>query len=62
MAVIAQYPKPGQVNTVSVKTEPLINPAKPIPSNVTVGIIALEAPCFSVTSLSDRPFDLAVLT
>ena len=45
MAVIAQAPKPGQVKIVSVNTEPLIKPAKPIPNKVTVGIMALGAPC-----------------
>ena len=37
-------PRPGHWNIVSVSTEPLRRPAKPIPNKVTVGIIAfLEA-------------------
>ena len=60
IAVIAHAPRPGQVKMVSVKTEPFINPAKPIPKSVTVGIIALGAPCLYVTWLSESPLDLAV--
>ena len=62
MAVTASRPMPGQPNTVSTTTVPVVNAARMSPAYVTGTIRVLRKACFHTTVCAGTPFDRANLT